>query len=311
MSDKIIRVNFFIKALRLHDYNKVLPSHWIRCLQLVKYFKKLPGLAVTINNFTYRPDVAVIMRGFGRLERLTSKIYRRLGTKVVWDTCVNYFERDGKSLQVLPSQIAAARKMIPNCNAVFTASRFINDISSKYIKSFYLTDTIDKGHFSFWKEDINLKAPVIGWSGFAVKAKILERYKHFLGRHRVLIIADKDPLLDFDYEFVRWDYYRFPHDILRCDVMFSPREVNDMYNQGHSIFKVGVFLSEGIPVIADPIPSYTELRCPHLYLCDTGNTDIEKVMAGIDADKREWDERFNSESIVWEYYDVFGKVCSF
>ncbi|MBI5050443.1 MAG: hypothetical protein HZC11_06165 [Nitrospirae bacterium] len=309
MPDKIIKVNFFIKSLYLNDYNKVLPSHWIRCLQLMRYFKGIEGLRVTVNNFTYLPDILVIMRGFGGFEQLLAAAYRRLETKVVWDTCVNYFERDGKNLQVLPSQIAVAHKMIADCDAVFTASRFINDFASKYIKSFYLTDTIDKGHFSFWKEDINLKAPVIGWSGFAVKAKILERYKHFLGKHRVLIIADKDPLLDFDYEFIRWDYHRFPHDILRCDVMFSPREVNDMYNQGHSIFKVGVFLSEGIPVIADPIPSYTELRCPHLYLCDTENTDIEKVLMGMDTDKRAWDKQFSSENIVREYNEVFKKLC--
>ena len=308
--NKIIKVNFFVKSLHLNDYNKVMPSHWIRCLQLMKYFKGLDGLQVTVNNFTYRPDILVIMRGFGRTERLMAAAYRRFGTKVVWDTCVNYFETDGKNRQVLPPQINAAHKMIKNCDAVFTASRFVNDIASKYITSFYLTDTIDKKHFCRWKNKIDLKAPVIGGSGFAVKAGILQKFKKLLEKHKLLIISEKDPALDLNYEFIKWDYRRFPDDILKCDVMFSPRDLDDMYNMGHSIFKVGVFLAAGIPVIADPVLSYTELRCPHLYLCDTGNTDIEKVLAGIDADKRAWDERFSSENIVREYYEVFRKVCS-
>lgn len=310
MSNKPITVNFFVKALGLNDYNRVMPSHWIRCLQLMKYFKRISDLKVTINDFTYLPDVMVIMRGFGRLERLMAGFYRYLGTKVVWDTCVNYFESDEKNKQILPSQITAAHRMIKNCHAVFTASRFVNNIASKYITSFYLSDTIDKTHFSFWKKDINLNAPVIGWSGFALKAKILKRYKEFLRKYHVLLITEKDPLLDFNYEFVKWDYQRFPQDIVKCDVMFSPRELDDMYNMGHSIFKVGVFLAEGIPVIADPIPSYTELNCPHLYLCDIQGADIEKVIREIDRDRRVWDERFSSENIVQEYYAAFKKVCS-
>lgn len=308
--NKIISANFFVKSLHLSDYNKVLPSNWIRCLQLMKYFKGIEGLRVTVNNFTYRPDILVIMRGFGRPERLLAAVYRSLGIKVVWDTCVNYFETDGKNRQIKPCQIDAAHKMIKNCDAVFTASKFVRDIAAKHITPFYLSDTIDKGHFSLWKNDINLKAPVIGWSGVALKAKILERHKQFLKNRRVLIISEKDPALDLNYEFIKWDYRRFPEDIAKCDIMFSPRDLDDMYNMGHSIFKVGVFLAAGIPVIADPVPSYTELRCPHLYLCDTANTDIEKVLAGIDAGKREWDERFSSENIVREYYEVFKKVCS-
>ncbi|MBI4710472.1 MAG: hypothetical protein HY806_09500 [Nitrospirae bacterium] len=310
MADNSISINFFVKSLYLNDYNKVMPSHWIRCLQLMKYFKGVEGLRVTVNNFTYLPDILVIMRGFGRTERLMASAYKRLGTKVVWDTCVNYFETDSKNQQINPCQITAAHKMIKNCDAVFTASRFVNNIASKYITAFYLTDTVDKGHFSKWKNTLNLKEPVLGWSGFAVKAGILQKFKKFLERHKLLIISEKAPALDLNYDFIKWDYRSFPEDILKCDIMFSPRELDDMYNLGHSIFKVGVFLAAGVPVIADPVPSYSELRCPHLYLRDTANTDIEKVMAGIDADKREWDERFSAENIVGEYYKVFKKLCS-
>ncbi|MCX8014729.1 MAG: hypothetical protein N2748_01800 [candidate division WOR-3 bacterium] len=39
----------------------------------------------------------------------------------------------------------------------------------------------------------------------------------------------------------------------------APREVNDEYNKGHSIFKVGVFMAMGVPVLASPVPSYLRL----------------------------------------------------
>ena len=306
----MIRVNFFIKSLNLSDYNNLLPSYWIRCLQLLKYFKDFNDLKVSVNNFKYVPDILVIMRGFGEFEQLIARFYKLLGVKVVWDTCVNYFETDNKSTQVSIEQVNSTHKMIKYCDAVFASSNFIKNVASKYIKSYYLTDSINKEHFCYWKQRLNLSNPVIGWSGSSTKAEILNKHSNFLSNYRVNVITDKDPNLNFKYNFVEWDYKLFPEHIDACDIMFSPRDTNDLYNKGHSVFKVAVFLAQGIPVIADPIPSYGELNCPHLYLLNTRENDLVQVIRNIDVNRREWDEDFNSENIVKKYYDVFREVLN-
>lgn len=305
-----IKVNFFIKTNNLKNYNKLLPSNWIRCLQLIKYFKRIKNLRVTVNNFTYIPHILVIMRGFGKIEQIIARFYKSLGVKIVWDTCVNYFETDNKSPQVTLEHINSAHRLIQYCDAVFTPSKFINDIASKYIKSFYLTDSIDKEHFGYWKKQVNLDNPVIGWSGTSTKAKIINKYINFLSKYRVNIITEEDPHLNFKYNFIKWDYHDFPKHIIDCDIMFSPREINDLYNKGHSVFKVAVFLAEGIPVIADPVPSYRELNCPHLYLINTSEISLDQVITKIDINNRKWDENFSSESVVKRYYQVFEEILS-
>ena len=43
------------------------------------------------------------------------------------------------------------------------------------------------------------------------------------------------------------------------DLMIAPRQLNSIYNLSHSHFKINLFLSQGIPVVASPLPSYFEV----------------------------------------------------
>jgi hypothetical protein len=52
-------------------------------------------------------------------------------------------------------------------------------------------------------------------------------------------------------------------DILDGDICLSHRRIDNPYNQGHSHFKIGVFLGAGVPALASPVPSYREILDHH------------------------------------------------
>ena len=103
---------------------------------------------------------------------------------------------------------------------------------------------------------------IVGWSGTAAKSGTLENISSVLhplieeNRIRVFIIAEKRPYLSFPFDFQRWRYSTFPSSIASCDLCIAPRVVNNDYDRGHSVFKIGVFMAMGIPALAGPVPAY-------------------------------------------------------
>ena len=84
-------------------------------------------------------------------------------------------------------------------------------------------------------------------------------------RDRLYIISERKPRwsvpgtnwLSFSYS--RWRYEVFPGQITNTDLGISYRDVGGPYNQAHISFKIAVFLAMGVPVLASPVPSYTDL----------------------------------------------------
>jgi glycosyltransferase involved in cell wall biosynthesis len=65
--------------------------------------------------------------------------------------------------------------------------------------------------------------------------------------------------LSIPFEFRPWNYRQFPAEIAECDLCLAPRKVEDDYERGHSLFKIGVFMAAGVPALAGPVPSYSLL----------------------------------------------------
>ena len=88
----------------------------------------------------------------------------------------------------------------------------------------------------------------------------------------LVVVSDAKPALSIPFEFVRWRHATAPRDLLRGDVCIAPRDVDNAYNRGHSFFRIGVFLAQGVPVIAGPVPSYAEVLRPgdNGLVCATG-----------------------------------------
>ncbi len=118
-----------------------------------------------------------------------------------------------------------------------------------------------------------------------------------------------------------WDHDTFPEMISQCDICVAPRRVINEYDLGHSLFKIGVFMSMGIPAIAGPVPSYSLLLgdgqagaiCHsmddwYLYLNHFIEDDTARLLAGGIA--REKMISYLTPSIVTQVTDLFQKILA-
>jgi hypothetical protein len=123
------------------------------------------------------------------------------------------------------------------------------------------------------------------------------------------------------YRFLLWRYQQFPRHILQGELNIVYRATDNSYNQGHSFFKIGVFMAEGIPTIASPVPSYDEViqdgkngRICHTNTLDEWAHALDAALADR-AMLARWSagamramQPFYTEQVVKGYAELFGML---
>jgi glycosyltransferase involved in cell wall biosynthesis len=240
-----------------------MASVWIRCLQLIPYLEEL-GISCHLNLHTRVPDVAIFLRRYGRSDLFLAKTLRMLGARVVLDIVANYYEPNCPNPAGVGVCSPKARehflKLHDIADEVWCVSPYLVEQASRYHpRVIFVSDSIDFRHYSQVKEEFGNTLPFrLGWSGVAAKADALKQVKPLLmdSGFELLVISDQRPDLDMPFLFRRWSYQRFPLDIVQCDLCVAPRAVATSYDHSHSLYKVGVFMAEGVPAIASAVPSY-------------------------------------------------------
>lgn len=244
--------------------DRQLASVWIRSLQMIPYLEN-SGFACSLNKTFPRPEVAIFLRRYSSEDvRCASKLKNK-GTKIILDVVANYFE-------VYPQHPAGYggcskeqhynfMKLVEIVDEVWCVSPFLKSIAERvHSNVVFISDSIDKKHFFLKKQFPSERQWTLrlGWSGVSVKSAPLNIFKPLIdaGLVSLCVISDERPALAFPYEFRKWRYASFPRDIIDCDLCVAPRDVNDNYERGHSIFKIGAFMIEGVPALAGPVPSY-------------------------------------------------------
>jgi len=235
--------------------NEVSASIWIRALGMKKYYEDL-GIEVSINNPCKRYDVSILFRMISPCSKIVLRYLSVISKEVYFDTCVNYFDT---SSMVSVEQVRIAKEMIDLVDGVIAASEYIQARAQKAgARAYHLPDPIDLEMFRYHKKEIHWDNPTFIWSGVSVKAGILKKYsKEMSGQ--LLMLTDKKIDLGFPYIFNKWSHSSFSRDIVQGDIAFLPREYDNAYDSGHSSFKPLVFAAQGIPIIANKIPSYVRM----------------------------------------------------
>ncbi len=251
------------------NFNEVLASVWIRCLQLIPRLEAM-GFGCTLNDTAAAADVCVFVRSQDAHAQALATACKRQGARVVFDLCVDYTRRSGPVTQ---ENVDEARRMISIADAVTCASGAITDaVAALHPRTICLPDSVDPTHFSVRKnpEDFSRPALTAVWAGVSAKARELVPILPLLRERnmKLRIISDAPPRLRmpgitfwrrYPIEFVKWRYEQFPADIVGGDICVASRDLTTAYNRGHSAFKIAVFLAEGVPVLASPVPSYVRL----------------------------------------------------
>lgn len=295
---KKLKVVWFIPVTH-DDYNRMSASIWIRCLQLLPWLEKY-GIESVVNEKGSDADIAVFVRMQDEKALQMAKAQKNSGKTVVFDLVVNYFEEAevrhlGK--QVNKQHIDECQAMLTIADAVTCASEFISEKASEYhALTYYLPDSVNPSHFrykkkreDFFRDNINAI-----WSGYSVKARELEPILPLLKEKGIglTIVSEKKPNLripgiffrkSLDFRFIPWKYETFPESIMQGDLSLGSRDLDTPYNLGHSIFKIGVFMAQGVPAIASPVPSYHDLLHDRKggCLCDS----LEEWDLALDAVK--------------------------
>ena len=267
-------INWFLPTTS-RDFNKMSASIWIRGLQLFPYLEKKQVKNI-VNDSDSKADISIFIRRQSVVDQKLAIRQKLKGQKIIFDLCVNYFHKSKKTIshdEVTSKHISNCIKMTQIADFVFCSSKMIANSAKKFNKnSFYIYDSIDFEHFNRKKNIknfLNDKLRFI-WAGVSRKSNELIPYATILKKKRIpliLICENKPP--EFDYRFLfwrknptyfkKWRYDTLPNDLLMGDLMIAPRQLNSIYNRSHSHFKINLFLSQGIPVVASPLPSYFEV----------------------------------------------------
>ncbi len=319
MSDPLA-VAWFL-PVRHRDYDRMPASAWIRCLQLLPYLDR-HGIRSVVNDRLARADVAVFVRSQDRSAQGEARAARARGARVVVDLCVNYFDETGLAAGgygVTRERVEECRAMVAAADAVATASAFIAGRAAAFHPRVeYLPDSVDRQHFARTKIHERGRPPVAIWCGYSVKAAELEPVLLLLEKRGIplVVVSDGRPRLPGRFEFVRWRHAAAPRDLLRGDVCVAPRDLDHAYNLGHSFFRIGVFLAQGVPVLAAPVPSYREVLAPgrNGLVCDSEDewagaldliTEDQTVLPRWSAEATRAMEPFWTEAVALRYARFF------
>lgn len=310
------------------DYNAMPASVWIRCLQLIPYLEE-QGVHCVVNDRRARADVCVFVRWQNEEAQKLARKLKQRGSQVVFDLCVNYFDETGllgPHMGTTTERVMEAQRMVAASDAITCASAFIADRAREHHPNvFYLPDSIDRRHFRLTKllsDFSKLKMNAI-WSGVSSKATDLKHMYPLLaeGGITLTVISDSPPSLPGPYEFVPWSYQTFPHDILKGEICLGPRRTDNPYDKGHSHFKIGIFMAQGVPVLASPVPSYIEVigKAGGGRIC-ASESAWEAALDEILEDRqilREWSQAacqgmltYSTELVAQKYTQLFESLCT-
>ena len=322
----MMHVTWFVPSVRKwpwqrwYNYDKVLASTWIRCLQLIPYLSKL-GIKSKINEWDNKTQIAVFLRRWNEQDQAIAAQLKQKYVKIILDTPVNYF-----SSQNLPAFEGKIRDHFMSfaelADAILCPSSYIEQYGRKLGYSVLcLEDSVDVKHFCYRrKNNIRNDKPVLIWSGVSVKAESLNFLATSITRNNwpIIIISDKKPRLEFDFTFIKWRYKSFPRNILKGDIGIFPRFVDNEYDMGHSFFKIGVFLAQGLPVLCSPVVSYKQLinESNGMVVSELDalrwERDIKKAMMKLDVFdfKENPVMEYSSERVALRYQKEFSEILS-
>lgn len=339
-----MRVNWHIPVTH-RDYNRMPASVWIRCLQLLPYLREL-GIESTVNGEATDAEaadaeIAVFVRMHDARALELARAAKAHGQRVVLDLVVNYLDFADVPFvgqPVTTQHQEQVLRMLAVVDAVTCSSSAIATRTAQVHEAVhYIPDSIDFRHFHFTKaaEDFDRQPLRAIWSGAPNKVDELTPILPLLRARRMplTVITSSGHLPTYvrhalgrgglPYRVALWRYASFPKRILEGEICLVHRAVDNSYNQGHSFYKVAVFMAEGVPALASPVPSYAEIIQDRENGGIIADNSVDAWGAALDAilaDRNllaEWSRKsvatvapYSAQRVAEQYLQLFEKVCA-
>lgn len=147
-------------------------------------------------------------------------------------------------------------------------------------------DTANHHNHEFYPKKLKSNQIIIGWTGTHSTLKYLDSIipviqsleKKFLGKFKLVIISDKEPLFKLQsLSFIKWRKESEIVDLLQFDIGLMPL-TDDIWAKGKCGFKALQYMALGIPAIASPV--------------GVNNVIIDEDVNGFLCDSQtQWEER--------------------
>lgn len=312
-----------------HNYDYLTASLWIRCLQIIPYLEKLNIECCTNDGSSLDTDIGIIMRWQDAdAYELINKL-RNHDVKTILDVCVNYFDGPVEFTEgygVSKVQVEEMRRIAPVADVITCSSTYIQERASELNpRAICIPDSINLEHFRLRKKsgDYSGRIPRAIWAGHSVKAsEVVDLYPILRQRGIPLtVISNQKISIPGPHRFIPWSYQSFPENIMGGDFCISPRRTDNSYDLGHSHFKIGVFMAQGVPALCSALPSYVELigKTNGGMICQS-HLDWVKVLDKILEDRNSlwrWSTGayegmrcYSTANIAMSYMEVFETLVS-
>ena len=129
----------------------------------------------------------------------------------------------------------------------------------------WIPDNVDTRLFRGSRRHRSRRRPLrLAWSGMAHKADHLLAIRDVLASARdveLVVVSNRRPgAIDelARVRFVPFELRRYPRVLRGCDVIVSPKRLDNGYELGHTEWKITLGMAVGLPAIASPQRSYVE-----------------------------------------------------
>jgi glycosyltransferase involved in cell wall biosynthesis len=220
-----------------------------------------------------RYDVVVFVKAMSEAHRDVAEQAQATGSRVVFDANVNYYEVWGEyditDTRPTDEQRREAEAMTRLADWVVADSSYLLGVVRKLNeRASWIPDNVDTSLFRPARRRRRDGGPLrLVWSGMARKAKPLLLVREALAALRdaeLVVVSNEEPAelaelrAAIPTRFVPFDLHGYARLLRHCDVIVSPKRLQNGYELGHTEWKITLGMAAGLPAVASPQQSYVE-----------------------------------------------------
>jgi glycosyltransferase involved in cell wall biosynthesis len=230
-----------------------------------------PTVRTEVYRDARRSDVVVFFKAMDAACQQEARWIQEAGGRVVFDANVNYYEvwgdYDIAGTRPTEEQQRDAIAMTTLADwVVADSSRLLEVVRTVNPRASWIPDNVDLRIFRGLREHRDGPLRLV-WSGMAQKAQPLLIIADALSTLRgaeLTVVSNEPPAAlaalsaEIPCRFVPFSERRYARELLRSDVVISPKRLVNAYELGHTEYKITPGMAVGLPAVASPQQSYVE-----------------------------------------------------
>lgn len=299
-------------------YNNALASLRMRCYDMIWAMEKM-GITAELYkpNKKYKAVIFTKTRS-DKSVNLARRLYEQ-GVIVISDAfCTKVDEEDDWERKNI-------LKIVETSNCVVTYSKSQYEWFCQYHNNVrVIEESVNDIFFKVKKTHENKDRITLVYCGYAGNARdtlvikdVIEELQQKY-QCRLLLICEKDPgIKELSYEFVKYNQKVNPIQLLEGDIMIAPRPMEGIDKLAHTLSKIAHPMAVGLPVVANPVPSYVGSPAILCINDDEWKQALVKLIENRDERERVGnisrkfiEENYSQKHICQEYLDLINELTS-